>query len=1685
MAGSSNVTLIDPNDVNINTTSLGGVQFVNGIPQYQDMYIFAELTAKSKGRTVIVTTDSGTKSTGMMETGLEQDKNVNFMGMNQDTFTSANPNKGNFTTNYYDGSTGNRIQYESFGITSIKIVVNSSYIPQVNIQFVDIRGLSFFNQENSPYRILFDFPPPTFTLTVKGYYGKSLSYDLHLVKYTSEFMAENGNFIIDANFVAVTFAPLTDILFRYAVNCALINGTISMNPESTEPPQNTFDLILKIKSLYSSIEKTIKSEPETKEYDLKGNKIDVIDNTIKILDGYAGNADLTNAGVPYLVTLSPKENTADNSISNKQMSRIGGVLEYDSIIKATGIDGIESIPSIGLWLVFVSSGNIVNDNLKTFTTTLINSATDAGIVKSDIAEYVAFNNDYNITTNKTRDPNIIPTELATGYIGINLTTFYNKLYKERLKLIDARKDLASSIGRKINSVLIQSLGMRPTIYNVFKIILDDVDEFFRVLRKTSFDAEIAHNNDASKNIILGANYKDSGNKIYAFPLIVNQTRVYGGTREERIAPIELSKRVDFPEITLVNDFIESFQTQKRLNALYDMRNNLNEDGSNKWIPISPRDSKFGDINVNSSPYTFVVSPLTSESPYDRTTEMLEILTLRFYMISQGIVPTKFYDSSDGDAFLNYYAESEAMNLAESLLQANDDVIKNLQTFLDENKSNTASFYKRIKNVKEKYMYDFGEYEVIDINVSSFGNTLVRYIPIIKNTTPEFSSENQTQKGLIYTNRNYDFTGINLNDDDITIRTPQEEGKTTNPVDTFMITKKGPWYKASTPVGFFEFSNDNVMYLVDKPTSDVVTESINEIFSNNTEYDSTELTTRFLLNNNNVSMGIYDSLTKNVDSVGNEYKMPEISTNNLYNGKNIIDVWVDVLAKHDTTIYSDIIEKDSKLSALFILSNFGYALGPFNKYPTQLNDLIFNVPAIIQTPKFLPLYVGAIVDAIDNDWVDDVVSFLTNGAGKNFDHRGYHILADIVDIKKYLSLNDRKNFKDKFILFYENTTREGYSQIRIKINEMYKEVEKYSTEDVNKEEVYRYYLDPIDDNKIATIPESGKKYYYDFVIFPFITRTNIVNYSEITFRMGGDQSHYISLENDKERAVTNDKYFKTLFRHLSGQIGKKSKEKLEEEDVIKKIKSDEDIVNQTYYSFKNINDKWLTSPKKSDNTSGYPFLREDGKKLIDSFVFVDRAMNPIGDTIINVEILADMLEDPNISIYSALSQILSTNGFEFFPLQNFMDFRNGAWEDSFKIDTSGININNPAFVCMYIGGASTYPSNGNNEFRDDGIIDIGKTDASDFKTDESGNGVVEDDNQINTYAKFPWRTVNAFKVRFGEQNQSMFTNIKIDSKEYPDTNESIQILSRLAGDNKATAPIPKGQNLYNLYENRSYKANITGLGNVMIQPTQYFQLENIPMFNGAYIILGVEHIITANKMVTSFSGTKILKYPVPRVTNPIAFAGIDELGSDENFINEITVGDEEIIKPFDYKISNYLTFSEVTKNKSGFKNYPKTITIKDRTYSAGEILDNITALSTNIYDKICDYFKLKVLIQIFYRDVNVNGAKNGSKHLIGQAMDIDLSETNGGKIIKEIDGIETDIANATMFEYIKNTLPFDAIIWEEGNINNPSWVHVQYRKGEKQRGIIEFIPVSKEKSKYVGTDYDKFITAKYNYYNPPK
>ena len=1460
--GKSNVVLIEPNDININTTLVNGVPFVNGIPQYQDMYIFAELIAISKGRTVLEMSGEDSSSTKSIK--------VNLIGNNQDENTN-NPNFLNFTTNYYDGSTGNRTQYESFGITNINIKINSSYVPQVNIQFVDIRGLSFFNQENSPYRILFDFPPPTFKLTIKGYYGKPITYILHLLKYTTEFQAQSGNFVIDAQLVAMTFAPLSDVLFRYIVNFPLINNNKSAEPSALIRPTNTNSLLLKLRYLYNGIKDKLGGSNTSKNYDNTLNEIKTISSTIDILKGYKTSGDLNAEGNENVFLVNKQLDSEQKEFGNDILIQVINSLdEYNERIKSESKTGIPvKMKNNGLSIVYIAATNIVeqtddsdenvvyvgDENRKNKLIEALNKYRERLLKSTNDSRINIFSNDIGEPSTFFSDHCISPyIKKRTEYVELDITDFYLKLYKYGIENEQKKSALGIELADEINNIVANDLGMIPTIYNIFEIILNDVDEFFNILRKTSSDAETAHKKDENT---LSSRFNGIDSSIYSFPLVIEKTNVYGGEKEERVAPIKLKESgIEFPELDLVQQFIDTFKDQSDIRRAFEAKYTLNDDGSYKWIPITPQDSKIG----SSSP----------ESPYPvnngtSVNEIFKTLMKRFYMLSQGILTTDFYDTSNGSsnkAYVEYFAEGEATNIAITL--TNKNVIGNLKDELNRF-SNLTYFYT-------EYLPTLNDN---NINLYNFPD----------NTIEDFKL---TTSDNIYVNKNTNnFKGMKIYNEDVVLQefSTDEISDSDKPIDKFIKNAKSKIidriFFGSESLVEFNFTDENILYIPDYKDNQ------------SNFYNSYNMDTRFICDPLNTIKSKKTTITINnqkeiynggnstlLDFVGiSNYNTREIS--NFKNHVDIITHWVTILNLYDDSIYNIIKSTetdDDYYSQMLILSNFGYTLSPFNKYPNQLNSIVFDTPAVIETPLFFNAYVGMLLTSIKDGWDDKIVNFFTGNTigdtsedikflSTNLPNSGCFILADLHDVDNYLSNKD----KETYILEYETFLFEYRNIKESLINLFEKVIEGGNTEPKYKQ--YDYYL----------YPKSGNNFSFGIkgdnfdIIKGLIGRNYIINYNQSTFKMkelDTYNTHYESIFNKNLNAdfkTINDNFFNKFFTKLKEEIDKIKDNLKEEEKKQNEVKGDVDIITQTYYSFKNINDKWLTGGNNKVN--GYPFNGSSGR-LIDKFAFVDRAMNPIGDTIINAEALIQIFDNPDITVFTALSQLLSANGFEFFPLQNFLSFNGGEWKDCFSIYSSAISDEPSAhFVCMYIGGSSSYPSVDSNGFVNDGVLNLDN--LPDFNTvlpDEPVGSI--NDTMVKNNNNFPWQEVRAFKVRFGEQNQSMFIDMKIDSKEYPETNESIQILSRLAGDEKNNAPTPKGQNLYNLYENRAYGATITSLGNATIQPTQYFQIENVPLFNGAYIILNVEHNIVPNKMTTTFSGTKILKYPVPRVTNPFAFTGFN-------------------------------------------------------------------------------------------------------------------------------------------------------------------------------------------------------------------
>ena len=146
------------------------------------------------------------------------------------------------------------------------------------------------------------------------------------------------------------------------------------------------------------------------------------------------------------------------------------------------------------------------------------------------------------------------------------------------------------------------------------------------------------------------------------------------------------------------------------------------------------------------------------------------------------------------------------------------------------------------------------------------------------------------------------------------------------------------------------------------------------------------------------------------------------------------------------------------------------------------------------------------------------------------------------------------------------------------------------------------------------------------------------------------------------------------------------------------------------------------------------------------------------------------------------------------------------------------------------------------------------------------------------------------------------------------------------------------------------------------------------------------------------------------------------------------------------ISEHISYKEgtnsITAIRRGIDNTPND-----------EQLNNMELIAEKIFEPLRDWVGGPIKINSFFRSPDLNKAIGGSRksqHCHGQAIDID-------------DTYEV-VANSDMYNYIKNNLDFDQMIWEFGDDDNPNWVHVSYVSKEDNRKRC--LRASKNKGKTV-------------------
>lgn len=577
-------------------------------------------------------------------------------------------------------------------------------------------------------------------------------------------------------------------------------------------------------------------------------------------------------------------------------------------------------------------------------------------------------------------------------------------------------------------------------------------------------------------------------------------------------------------------------------------------------------------------------------------------------------------------------------------------------------------------------------------------------------------------------------------------------------------------------------------------------------------------------------------------------------------------------------------------------------------------------------------------------------------------------------------------------------------------------------------------------------------------------TNILTIS--TYAVSGERnkySHEILIDKDLTKT-----YFNSIVNTLELIVNDKSVVNKEDDQPIN-LADNRDINIAMYSYLKNIYDKWLTG---IDTT-----YFDVNRFFNNNFIFVDSFYRNIRDKmIINCDYFSKRYHEmaDTSTLYSYLADLYAHHGMLFTPMSHFL---NWAEEDVLKDMFKPMPHNSMPpmeednkFICMYIHEPSKNLDMGV------GNTSYGyKPDGFDIWTPENGtemqprifsqkivNGDIVDESSLDTRYAY---NIPSFGVAFGKANQTYFKNISVNMDNPITTEYSIKSIWKIAelAKNSTTKVQFVGQDLYSVWSNYSFTCEVEMMGCAQIQPLMYFQLLNIPMFRGTYIITKVSHHLSPGGMTTNFTGVKLSRNGQPFNTMPFGMLGV-LYKNNKGYFGELTNSNSI---SYDNNISSNNSYSFtppeeiiISPDDCGCQNGSGWNTLSDIMkklfYALKSSVESMLGNESGKLWTIC--------ISSGHRP----NAKSGD-HKTGDAMDIQIKR-NGiligkGENKNEL-GIVFDIIVTTYSEYInKLIIEYPSVSIMKNNFN---MIHT-----------IHFSSYGKDGTETLGKKNNKWIWQSYN------
>jgi hypothetical protein len=1453
--------------------------------RHEDLFIYVDFRAMPKSRSIIETDGSITND-------VFNPKGISFIA-------SQKQESGSYlTTNYTNIGGGSPQEEEAFGIKSIDIEYGKNLAPIVNISFLDVRGAALFNgyetvddkgvlDNNSQFAAFFSMPYPVFQLTVKGYYGKAVSYCLHLMKWSSSFNAENGSFEIKATFQGYTFAFLEDILIGHVMalttsdvgqKALLKNNTISVTELITR--------LGKLTSISEEFKKTSKNFDELKFLNSLILEVDKIQKEVGL--------PITSKNPSAFGNLLPIAQLKANE--HQVFIRDVGIIssEKADVLKII-VEDLEKFikgyndfigKNIGKYpysnqykidnfnIVLPASSYKVDD-------TLVNKIIDE--VKKD----VNYQGDNIITLSALNSRLNLQPNSAKEFYLLNFLEFRKELVEISEELKKKKILLEQAVNEELNKDIEKQLGLKLNIQSIFNILLGNVDAYLSVI----YDHALAADNpDIQQNrlsAIKGGTLDQTNvSRLYPFPAVFDSK----DGKEVWIGDIVGEDNPYFPEIALVKTTLNSMVSSNGKSVTEkekESAKNAVVAKGESWIPLYTTDGSVPYSSINTLSFN------GNEVPVELASEIVKRIT---YAYNQ---------TGYRDGLINNISQIEA---AYAFFKTNEALIRNI---LNNTDSNT---FADTVMVKAKVSQLSLPQAVKPITI----NSLNPYDILVEELNENVQGNIDTAKKALRIETVKKDLAKNVSDIIATYKSPIEDIFIPSKFKT-VHRKLGK--KSYMPKG--EISdllwNDKTKALIKKvykarTSNDLLQEKpVNGFIS-------------AIINDLSVFDGQINPSIDFIVKPNENAKFANLAGNSI--GLGLVD-GVDTDKLLSSQYYYSVASPLEK-SYLFLLTMPISSIEDFYK--------ILDLGGEYNLTKMQLAWVGAqfwrakYLKDFGSDIFDNIVGQLTTNEAiyiSGLIKKGTETLKYLPDLTKF---ND--DFIKILVDFYEKWSAVDYNTTENLI------LTDFTPPILGIENIVYNYRTFFSEGAqfLSSAKYDGFKFYYDEllkkIVEPYSITVNDVN----GIRKNIVASEVLSDAQLKQYLTTWINTYKKLVADFtnSNSLFKSP------DDIVNTggfYIADKDIKIAAYRHFKNLYDKWI-----GGTMNGKPYnscQANSNKSLIERFHFVDTAFNPVGDrAVVDPKTIQTLAKNPSESLSSFLSTLGQASGFAIFALPSFIHYKTAKEGlDMWKPQTSIENIGRGAsYVCVYGNpsgksldlGKKAYYVNDGFDFRDSTIGNI--PDGFKKRVPLDVDSVPYDKDKYNLVV---------FRVGYADQNQSIFKTISVSQEEHKETAEYMAAMADMFDSRGGTKPLYKNANLYNLFALRSYKCTVTCMGNMMVHCLNYFQLDNMPFYHGAYQISKVKHTIVPNDITTTFDGYRMPRYTTPVISSITTYVSVP--------LSETLFTDEErqksVIRPISGKNYSEAEIAIANANKGAWVgnnfgyNNPVTVSTVVTPNFTGSLINN--------------------------------------------------------------------------------------------------------------------------------------------------